>query len=293
MNSQLQQIKFGAHQFLWKSHWTNDDLGILDAAGALGLSSFEISLGDDVRFDESKTGAHARSLGIELTVGPGNVWPADCNISSDEPADRNRGLAWHRVSIERAAALGAVAYCGAIYSYPGLVVRSRPRREELLHSAENLNQLAEYAERYGVKLVIEPMSRFRSHLINTAEQAMELIRLIEHPGVLVNLDTYHMVTEERDYGKAIESTLPSLWGIHACENDRGVPGSGLVPWARVFGALKKANGQLRVIFETYNTGPGDLGFSRGIFQDVCPEPLAYIASGLAFLKQHSESSQPG
>jgi hypothetical protein len=26
------QYKFGAHQFLWKSHWTDDDLGILDTA---------------------------------------------------------------------------------------------------------------------------------------------------------------------------------------------------------------------------------------------------------------------
>ena len=30
-----------------------------------------------------------------------------------------------------------------------------------------------------------------------------------------------------------------LWGLHACENDRGVPGGGLVPWREIFAALKQ------------------------------------------------------
>ena len=288
MSLQAQQVKFGAHQFLWKSHWTDHDLAILDAAHALGLTSFEISLGDDVTFNESLAGAHARSLNIELTVGPGNAWPSDCNISSDNPTHCQRGLAWHQHNIERASALGAVAYCGAIYSYPGFVLRRRPARDELLRAAENLSQLAEYAEKMGVKLVLEPMSKFRNHLINTSEQAMELLKLIGHPSALVNLDTYHMVTEERDYGQAIERALPALWGIHACENDRGVPGSGLVPWDSVFKALNGAENPsqvFRIVLETYNTGPSDFGFSRGIFQNLCPNPAAYVTEGLAFLKQ--------
>lgn len=291
MISRPHQAIFGAHQFLWKSHWTDGDLQILDIVVSLGLSSFEISLGDDVKFSELSAGEYAKSLGIELTVGPGNIWPADCNISASEASHRIRGLAWHRRNIERAAALGARAYCGAIYSHPGHVVRSRPQRDELLHAAENLSQLAEYANGFDVKLVIEPMSRFRSHLINTAKQAMELIGLVRHPSLLVNLDTYHMVTEERDYGKAIESALPSLWGIHACENDRGVPGSGLVPWTSVFDSLAKANSPLRIVFETYNTGPNGFGFSRGIFQDVCPDPFAYIVKGMEFLKQYTDVPQ--
>jgi len=135
------------------------------------------------------------------------------------------------------------------------------------------------------------MSRFRSHLINTAEQAMALITLVAHPAALVNLDTYHMVTEERDYGKAVERALPSLWGIHACENDRGVPGGGLVPWDSVFRSLRGAEGALRIVLETYNTGPDDFGFSRGIFQNLCPDPLDYVAKGLAFLKQQVARSQ--
>lgn len=275
---------YGAHQFLWKNHWTDGDVGILEAARSLGCACFEISLGDDVSFDRLRTGRHAKALGIELTVGPGNVWPAECNLSADDPQHRQLGLAWHRKTVEQAAELGAVAYCGALYSHPGHVLRRRPPPDEMTRAAEGLHRLAEHAAGLGVRIVIEPMSRFRIHLVNTAAQAMALARRADHPNLLVNLDTYHMITEERDYGAAIRRALPLLWGVHACENDRGVPGGGLVPWPAVFAALREAAGPVRLMLETYNTA-GDRGYSRGIFQDLCPEPESFVRAGLAFLKQ--------
>ena len=280
----VDRFVLGAHQFLWKSHWTDYDLPVLETVRRLGCTLFEISLGDDVSFDYQRIGRHARSLGIELTVGPGNLWPLDCNISDDDPANRRRGLAWHKKIIERSAELGASAYCGAAYSHPGHVCRRRPPADELPRTAENLRALAEYSREHGMLLVIEPMSRFRLHLLNTAAQAVNLVRLADHSNLRVALDTYHMITEERDYGAAIRGALPVLWGIHACENDRGVPGGGLVPWRAVLDALDGATGCVRLMLETYNTGAGDFGFSRGIFQNLCPDPEDFVRRGVAFLR---------
>lgn len=277
-------FKFGAHQFLWKSHWTDRDLAILDQARSLGLTLFEISLGDDVGFDRARLRRHAESLGIELTVGPGNLWPEDCNLSADDARHRWLGLAWHKKIVEQAAELGAAAYCGAHYGHPGQVCRRRPPAEEMPRVAENLRALAEYAGRLGVRLVIEPMSRFRTHLVNTAAQTVNLVRMADHPNLSVNLDTYHMITEERDYGAAIRGALPVLWGVHTCENDRGVPGGGLVPWMAVFNALSEAKGCVRLMLETYNTGPEGFGWSRGLFQNLCPDPEAFVRQGTAFLR---------
>ena len=286
MRTDANSFKFGAHQFLWTSHWTDADLGILDTARGLGCALFEVSLGDDVHFDRRRLRRHAESIGMELTVGPGNAWPAECNISADDPLHRQLGRAWHRKIIEQAAEMGAAAYCGSMYSHPGHVLRRRPPADEWARTAENLHGLADHAARLGVRLVIEPMSRFRVHLVNTAAQAVELTRRADHPNLLVNLDTYHMITEEREYGAAIRRALPVLWGLHACENDRGVPGGGLVPWSAVFAALREAPGPVRLMLETYNTA-GDLGFERGIFQNLCPDPVDFVRRGLEFLKRHA------
>ena len=277
-------FKFGAHQFLWKSHWTDADAGILDRARALGLTVFEVSLGDDVRFDYRRLRRHAEALGIELTIGPGNAWPMECDISHDDAGLRAKGLAWHKQILGRAAECGAAAYCGAIYSHPGRVCRRQPPADELPRAAENLHVLAEHAAGLGVRLVIEPTSRFRNHLVNTSRQAVQLAELAGHSNLSINLDTYHMITEERDYGAAIRRAASRLWGVHACENDRGVPGGGLVPWPAVFAALREVAGPVRFLLETYRTGPDGFGFERGIFRDLCPDPEAFIRQGVAFLK---------
>lgn len=251
----------------------------------LGCNLFEVSIGDDVRFECARLRRHAEALGIELTVGPGNLWPQDCNISADESHHRQLGLAWHKRAIEQAAEMGAVAYCGALYSHPGHVCRRLPPADELQRAADNLHTLAEFAGKFCIRLVVEPMSRFRVHLINTAAQALNLVQRAEHPNLGVNLDTYHMITEERDYAAAIRCALPVLWGVHTCENDRGVPGNGLVPWKSVFDALEEASGCVRLMFETYNTGPSGFGYSRGIFQNLCPDPEDFVRQGIQFLRR--------
>lgn len=276
-------FKFGAHQFLWTGRWTDESLPLLDHVRELGLELMEISLGDEIAFAPSPVREHAAKIGLELTVGPGNEWPMECDISSDDTVQRQLGLAWHRKILQRAAELGAAAYCGAIYGHPGRVLRRRPPRDEFERTAENLRALAEHGAKLGVRLVIEPMSRFRSHIANTSAQAVALADAAGHPNLFVNLDTYHMITEERDYAAAIRTAGAKLWGLHACENDRGVPGGGLVPWPQVMAALGEIRPDARVMFETYNTS-GDFGFARGIFQNVCPDPDAFVLRGLNFLR---------
>ena len=143
--------------------------------------------------------------------------------------------------------------------------------------------MAEHAARSGLELVIEPMSRFRTHLVNTPQQAMGLIQQADHPNLKVLFDTFHAVTEVRDYSVAIGTLAPSLWGLHACESDRGAPGGGIVPWVEVFQGLKDIQFQGYIILETYNTGLKEFAYSRGLFQDVCPDGDEFVRKSLQFL----------
>ena len=280
---------YGAHQFIWVEHWTDNCLPILDAARKLGLGCFEISLGNDIEFNPAPVRKRAIELGLELTVGPGNLWPMECDISSEKKISQQLGVDWHKRMIERTAEIGAVAYCGAIYGRPGQVLRLPPQVSEWDRIANNLHHLADYAGTLGVELVLEPMSRFRTHILNTAQQAVDLVAMTGHNNLMINLDTYHLITEERDYAKAIRTAGKRLRGIHACENDRGVPGGGLVPWNEVFSSLKDSCPQARILLETYHTGTDGFGYKRGIFKNVCPDSIAFVKEGLSFLKRCADS----
>lgn len=276
-------MHFGAHIYLWTDRWTDESLHILDRARELGLSWVELAAGDDVHFNPELTRRRAESLGLKLTLSPGGLWPADADISHDDPANRQRGLEWHRRAIDLAAACGCVAYCGAIYGHPGTVMRRVPPADELPRTAENLHSLAEYAARRDVLLAIEPMSRFRTHLLNTPQAAMRLIGMAGHPNLRILIDTYHMMTELRDFPAAIVAAAPRLFAIHACENDRGRPGFGLVPWSAILWTLRELRLDVPFFFETYNTAMRQFAHSRGIFGDICPDPDEFVRQGIAFL----------
>ncbi|MGE5611456.1 MAG: sugar phosphate isomerase/epimerase family protein, partial [Bacillota bacterium] len=144
-------MKFGAHIFLWIDHWSDNSLDLLDRARELGLECLEIAVGDDVAIDLPRTRQRAESLGLELILSPGAVWPMECDISDDDPANRRRGMEWHRHWIEASGQVGAVAYTGAIYGHPGRVRKRHPPAEELTRTAENLHVLAEHAQQCGVR----------------------------------------------------------------------------------------------------------------------------------------------
>jgi D-psicose/D-tagatose/L-ribulose 3-epimerase len=278
-------MRLGLHCYLFTERWSDESLAVLDTARALGAECFEVVVGDDIAFTPQLTRRRADTLGLALTVGPGGLWPVECDLSSDDPADRARGLAWHCTQVDTAAELGAVAYTGALYGHPGTVRRRLPPPDEHRRTAEGLHRLAEHAARRGVALAVEPMSHFRTHIANTAEQILRLVALADHPNLAVLLDTYHMITEVRDYGAAIRTAGDRLWGLHACENDRGVPGGGLVPWADVFGALREIAFDGYVLLEAYNSALGDFAFRRGMFHNVCPDGAAFAREGLAFVRR--------
>ncbi len=277
-------MKYGAHSYLFTPSWNDAQLDILEHAKELGLDFFEIAIGDDVCFNLRKTRKEAERLELDLVLSPGGLWPIHCDLSTDDPEDRAEGLLWHRRAIDQAALVGASAYTGALYGHPGVVKKRRAPVDEYLRTAEGLHQLAQYGQDKGVEVVIEPMSHFRTHMVNTPDQAMRLIRLTDHPNLKVSLDTYHLVTEIMDFKEAILTVKDALWGMHMCENNRGVPGPGLIPWPSIFEGLQEIGFDGYMLFEAYNSSVDDFAFERGMFHNVCPDPAVYIQDGLSFLK---------
>lgn len=285
------RMKYGAHCYLWTDYWSDAQVYLLDTAKELGLDVMELAIGDDVHFTPQLTRQRAESLGLDLIISPGGLWPIACDLSSDLQPERARGLAWHKRQVDLAGELGAVAYAGALYGHPGVVKRRRRPDSEYPRIAEGLHALAEYAAGQGTRIALEPMSHFRTHVANTPQQIMQLIELADHPNLYVLLDTYHLLTEIRDYADAVRTARARLWGIHACENDRGVPGGGLVPWQAIFGALVEIGFEGYVGFETYNSSLGDFAFQRGMFHNVCPDGNRFVREALTFVKHGLERAR--
>ena len=125
-------------------------------------------------------------------------------------------------------------------------------------------------------------------MFNTPKQMMAPIDLADHENLSVLFDSYHVVTEIRDYGEAIRTVAPRLWCVHACENDRGAPGGGIIPWDEIFQALAATGFDGFLTLETYNSGIGDFAYRRGMFHNVCPDGPAFVQQSLEFLSGMAE-----
>jgi D-psicose/D-tagatose/L-ribulose 3-epimerase len=283
----LKKIRFGAHIFIWIEKWSSAEIQLMERAKDLGLHGLDISIGDDVEFDEKLIRKESESLDLEIFISPGNLWPMEADISLPGKEAGETALAWHNRWISRAANAGVKAYSGALYGHPGCINRVAPDPEEHKRICERLHAMAEHAQREGIKILLEPMSHFRTHVANTAWQLLGLLEGASHENLYVLVDTYHMMTETRHFGNDIRLLGDKLFCIHACENDRGCPGDGLVPWDEIASALNDIHFSRYIFFESYNSTirNGDFAYSRGMFHNVCPDGDAFVREGMGFLKQ--------
>ena len=82
------------------------------------------------------------------------------------------------------------------------------------------------------------------------------------------LDTFHMNIEEKSIGDAIRAAGSRLKHLHGCENDRGAPGSGHVPWKEVAAAVKDAGYDGPVVIESFTDQGEDDRPRRGDLEVV-------------------------
>src|SRR5258708_16097472 len=119
---------------------------------------------------------------------------------------------------------------------------------------ENFRQVADYAAAQAPDLTIalEVVNRFESHFLNIAADAVRFVHDLGTPAnVKVHLDAFHMIREEDSFAGAVLETGPLLGYIHACENQRGIPGRGQVPWREFFQPLADVNYQGVVTIELF------------------------------------------
>ena len=192
-----------------------------------------------------------------------------------------------RHCIEAAQAVGATNVVGPLYSAVGRTWQStddeRKRDTDLL--VKQLKELSSHAGDHGVVLCVEPLNRFETSFMNLAEQAIEVVDRVGHSACGILLDTFHMNIEERSIGAAIKAAGPRLKHFHSCENDRGAPGSGHVPWNEVRDALKAVNYDGPVVIESFTSKVKTIARAAAIWRSFAKTQDALAEDGLKFLKQ--------
>ena len=243
----------GIHGMVWVGGFSKSEAekAVSNSAEA-GYSLIELPPVDpkDVDVDFTRRLLEDNGLQVSATLGLDEA----TDVSSEDGAVVRAGRERLHQALHLVRDLGGNFLGGVIFSKLGRYTVPVTERG-WANSVESIAQLADEAADSDITIGLEVVNRYESNVLNTAEQALQFIDDVGRQNVKVHLDTYHMNIEERSFRDAIHSVHAAgrLGYIHVGESHRGQLGTGSVPWAETFQALKDVNYEGVITFESFSS----------------------------------------
>jgi len=174
-----------------------------------------------------------------LPVRACNVFlPGDLKVVG--PAvDRLRVESYVRTALRRVRLIGAdVVVFGS--GKARLVPDDFARSDAETQLVNFLHFVADVATTHGITVVIEPLNRKESNILNSVAEAVALARRVNRPSIRVLADFYHM-DEEQEPLRHLVDYKDWLAHIHVADSERRAPGTGAYPYPEFVDLLRQAN----------------------------------------------------
>ena len=275
---------YGINTFLFTSPFTTSYFHVLEKCREWGFDSVEIAVEDVAHIDGKKLSKALADNGLVCgsacsVTGPGR----DLRGSRE---DQERSLDYIKGLLDLMAEIDCPVCMGPLYSAVGraeMVGKNEYNRQWAL-VVGHLSTLSDYAAQRNIKLALEPLNRYETDFVNTAEQVMNLVRDVGRENIGVLLDTYHMNIEEKDPAKAIQTAGERLFHFHACGCDRGTPGNDHINWDPIVAALKNIGYNKSIVIESFSTEVKVIAKAASIWRKFEPSQEDIAVKGLQFLR---------
>ncbi|HEY95496.1 MAG TPA: sugar phosphate isomerase/epimerase [Dehalococcoidia bacterium] len=282
-------FRFGVASLIWTEDFTEKDLPLIEKAKELGFDVLDINVAHPERFPAEKVSDQIKEIGIEVVTTIG--MPQDSNIIHPDPEIRKQGLNTLKKMVDINVEIGSKIIAGVIYASWGYITGKPRTEEEWRWSVENMREAAEYAKSKGdIILAVEPVNRFETHFLNIAEDAVKYCKEVGTGNMKILLDAFHMIREEMSFTDAVNICGKEYLGyVHVCENNRGIPGTGLVPWREFFTALKNIDYDGPLSIESFDPGFEELNRLCAIWRNFADTGEELAVQGLKNLKEIEKS----
>ncbi|MFQ5821513.1 MAG: sugar phosphate isomerase/epimerase family protein [Candidatus Heimdallarchaeota archaeon] len=277
-------MKFGINGWCWSYPFYEEKMFRLAISKAkmLDFDGIEVPVEDPEKLDVKGLRKTLDSYGIPCS-SICSVFPPDRDLITHDAPIRENCKKYIKKNIKIASELGADVVV-VIPSAVGKLDTILAREDEWKLAVEGLRELGAFAADYGIYLTIEPLNRFETYFINLLPDAVKLAKDVNHPNVKVMIDTFHMNIEDDKLGEEIKMAGELIFHCHANENDRGAPGSGHIPFAEIFEALKAIQYNRWLIIETFIPGIKEIAKAASIWRPLAPDQDTLAREGLKYLR---------
>lgn len=281
----MSKYDFGISSFVLASPFTDENAEQFDYSKEMGFDLIEVCIEDFAQLSTNFLVSQSARTGLPISIC--GAFGPDRDVSHEDPDARMAGIDYIKLCIDMAAAVGSPHVAGPMYSATGKTRMLSPeeRAQQRQWAAESLREVADYGATRGVSLAIEPLNRFETDLVNTVEQGLELLALIDRDNAGFMLDTFHMNIEEKHIGDAIRAAGDKVFHFQVSENDRGTPGSGNVAWGETWQALDDIGYDGSIVIESFLPTVKEIARAVSLWRPVAQSMDALARDGLAFLQK--------
>ena len=212
---------------------------------------------------------------------------ADTNLISPDSNVRQNGVKHMKLMVDINKALGSKILAGVIYAVWGCLTRKPRTAQEWEWSVAAMKEISDYAKNeWDGVIAVECVNRFETHFLNIAEDAVQYCKDVGNSNMKVHLDCFHMMMEEKSFKGAVNTCGKEYLGyIHVNENDRGIPGTGMVPFREFFTAVKDIGYEGPLTIESFDPSFEELAGNCAIWRKFAESGEALAIEGLANLKK--------
>ena len=127
-----------------------------------------------------------------------------------------------------------------------------------------LRDAAEFATKRGVRLVLEPLNRYETDVLQNVEQVLAFVNDVGCDNVGLLLDTFHANIEEPSLTECLRQGVQAgrLWHVHVGDSNRLAPGQGHLDFEKIIATLR------------------EVGYQGYVSAELLPQPDADTAAAL-------------
>ncbi len=231
----------------------DDFASAIKKVAVLGYDGVEMAVRDPALVDAREIKRLLEELRLPLVaVGTGQAYGEEgLSFTDSDVYVRRKAVQRIKDQVEFAAGFGALVIIGLIRGkvQPGV---NEEQASEWMKSA--LRDCADYGKRFDVGLVLEPINRYETNLINTVADALEMINSVGADNLKILFDTFHANIEEPSITVSIRNAAALLGHFHVADSNRWAPGCGHIEFPRIFSELR------------------DIGYQGAVSAEIMPKP---------------------
>ncbi|MHB1252682.1 MAG: TIM barrel protein [Candidatus Humimicrobiaceae bacterium] len=232
----------------------------LKTAKDLGYKGVELSLLDSKNIDQQWLLTKLEELNLEVfAIATGQSYINDgYSLFSIEESNRLNAAERLKGHIDIASKLSAMVIIGGIRGK--LSESEKNRGSEEAKGKLAIAECLKFARKKNVVLLIEPINRYETNLINVLEEGIKLIEELGMDNLKLLPDTFHMNIEEKSIEESLIKAKDYIGYIHFADSNRRAPGSGHIDFESILSILVKIN------------------YRNAIGVEILPEPDDYLSA---------------